>query len=83
MFQLCTVLVAITALILRESAVEHLTTLILVGTGFVIVFFLLWHDMVKAGKRVQQLETEINKRANEKLLIWENELGGISRGYWS
>ncbi|HXH94614.1 MAG TPA: hypothetical protein VNN25_23765 [Thermoanaerobaculia bacterium] len=83
MFQLAAVFVASAALLFRQS----IETPVLVTEGIVLVAFgiglwLLWHDMVKAGRRVQQLETEINRRANEKLLIWESELGGISHGYW-
>jgi len=83
MFQLSAIFVAIDALVLKPPSDTHMAKiaaaalfLALVGLG------LLWHDMVKAGRRVQCLEAEINRRANEKLLIWETELGGLSRGYW-
>jgi len=43
---------------------------------------LLSRDVAKAGKQVQHLEAEINRRANEKLLVWESELGGLTRNYY-
>lgn len=83
MFQLSAVVVAVVALMLHQSSG---TRVVIISAFALFAFFiglgLLWHDMVKAGRRVQQLEAEINRRASEKLLIWETELGGISHGYW-
>jgi len=50
--------------------------------GILISAWFIFRDCFKAGLRVQQLETEINRRAGEKLLVWENELGGLAAGYW-
>jgi hypothetical protein len=43
---------------------------------------LLAYDVVNAATRVQELESEINRRAGEKLLLWENERGGLNLSYW-
>ena len=82
-FQLSAVFVAVAALMFQQSSGVR----VIVITGLALVAFfiglgLLWHDIVKAGKRVQQLEAEINRRASEKLLVWETDLGGLSHGYW-
>jgi ABC-type transport system involved in Fe-S cluster assembly fused permease/ATPase subunit len=83
MFQLSAVFFGVAALMFQQSfgvRVVVITALALVA--FLIGLGLLWHDIVKAGRRVQQLEAEINRRASEKLLVWETELGGLSHGYW-
>ena len=80
MFQLSAVFVAIAALTFQLSSGVRLV--VIASSAFLIGLGLLWHDIVKAGRRVQQLEVEINRRASEKLLIWESELGGLSHGYW-
>ena len=51
------------------------------GVGFSLCVWFLLRDSMKATFRVQDLEKEINRRAGEKLLIWENELGGLPHGY--
>ena len=83
MFQLSAVFVAIAALTFQLSSGVRLVVIASSAfIAFLIGLGLLWHDIVKAGRRVQQLEVEINRRASEKLLIWESELGGLSHGYW-
>jgi hypothetical protein len=39
-------------------------------------------DITHAAERVAQLELEVNSRAGEKLLVWENEWGGHKTGFW-
>jgi hypothetical protein len=43
---------------------------------------LITYDIMNAAKRVRELEIEINKRAGEKLLLWETERGGLNPSYW-
>jgi hypothetical protein len=50
--------------------------------GFFICGWFITRDSIKAAIRVQDLEQEINRRAGEKLLVWESELGGLPHGYW-
>lgn len=42
----------------------------------------LWFDTTNAGHRVQEIEQEVNDRAGERLLLWENDRGGLSDSYW-
>ena len=53
-----------------------------VTVGATICGWLVGRDCVNAGRRVQELEKEINTRADETLLVWENERGGLAAGYW-
>jgi ABC-type multidrug transport system fused ATPase/permease subunit len=83
MFQLSAFFVAVTALLFQNSSGQRIFVIGgLALLAYLVGLVLLFHDMVQAGRRVQQLEAEINKRASEKLLVWETELGGISHGYW-
>lgn len=82
MFQLSAVFVGVAVLMFRQSFGVRAVVITALVVAFFIGLGLLWHDILKAGRRVQQLETEINRRASEKLLVWETELGGLSHGYW-
>lgn len=83
MFQLGAVFIALATLLLKQASdTNSFLIMSLLIASAIIGLFILWHDMANAGRRVQQLETEINRRAKEKLLIWENELGGLTKGYW-
>jgi hypothetical protein len=37
---------------------------------------------MNAATRVRELEAELNRRAVEKLILWESERGGLNAGYW-
>lgn len=50
--------------------------------GILSCGWFLTRDIMKAAFRVQDIENEINERAGETLLIWENEFGGVRHGYW-
>jgi hypothetical protein len=39
-------------------------------------------DIGKAAKRIRELESDINSRAGEDLLIWETRWGGAVTGFW-
>jgi hypothetical protein len=41
----------------------------------------IYRDISKAASRLRELETEINHRAGEPLLIWETKWGGAVTGY--
>ena len=62
-------------------------------TTFVIVFtiassvisFGLWtlaRDLRKCTERIRQIELDVNDRAQEDLLVWENQWGGEINGYF-
>jgi hypothetical protein len=49
----------------------------------VLIFgYFLRRDITHAAERVAQLEVDVNRRAGEKLLVWENEWGGHKTGFW-
>lgn len=82
--QISAVYVALLALMFNAFSGTHFAIFAaLISIAWVIALLVLRHDIVKVGTRVQQLEYEINRRASEKLLVWENEMGGISGRYWS
>jgi uncharacterized membrane protein len=62
----------------------HMNTITQLIAISIIIFptaILLWtiyHNFFNAVLRVQKLEREVNRRAEEKLLVWENELGGLA-----
>lgn len=74
--QLIAVSVAIAALFPRPFA-AHIIIIEVIIVLVLSVFVLLVLDIIEAGKQVQRLEAKINLCANEKLLIWETELGGL------
>jgi len=47
----------------------------LIACGFVVI------DLNKIGRRVREIEHEINIRAGEHLLVWEHLWGGLATGY--
>ena len=48
----------------------------------VLIFgYFLHRDISHAAERVAQLENDINLRAGETLLVWENQWGGHKTGY--
>jgi hypothetical protein len=64
-----------------------------IGTTFWIGLFMiivgvaycsrmLGYDAANAGRRVREIELDINKRVGEKLLVWESERGGLNASYW-
>jgi hypothetical protein len=49
-----------------------------IGVGVLAVFgFLIHNDLEKAARRLRELESDINHRAGETLLIWETVWGGV------
>jgi hypothetical protein len=52
------------------------------GMGASYVARILGFDTANASRRCREIEGEINKRAGEKLLLWESERGGLNRSYW-
>jgi O-antigen ligase len=55
---------------------------ILAVVGLSICAWVLARDSMRAALRVQELETEINRRAGEHLLVWDNEWGGMTTPLW-
>jgi hypothetical protein len=44
--------------------------------GLSLCAWVLIRDCIRASIRVQELEKEINRRAGDRLLVWETEWGG-------
>jgi hypothetical protein len=53
---------------------------VVVGTLYCVR--LITYDVMNAATRVRELEAELNRRAGEKLILWESERGGLNAGYW-
>jgi uncharacterized membrane protein len=64
-----------------QGQVRDLALLIIV-LGTIILLWIIFHNFFNAGLRVQELESDINRRVKEKLLIWENERGGLAIRDW-
>jgi hypothetical protein len=47
-----------------------------------LLFWLIRRDLEKCARRIREIELDVNKRAAEDLLIWENLWGGAVTGYW-
>ena len=43
----------------------------------------LARDCMRAALRVRELENEINRRAGERLLVWDSEWGSMNERIWS
>ena len=58
--------------------------LILFGVlGFLgLGFWTFTRDMRKCAKRIREIELDVNERAHEDLLVWENQWGGEINGYF-
>lgn len=53
--------------------------------ALIIFLFAVWfilRDINKAAERIRELETEINSRAGEELLVWESRWGSAVTGFW-
>jgi hypothetical protein len=54
----------------------------LVTLGALYSARLVTYDVMTAAKRVCELEATLNERADEKLLVWESERGGLNPSWW-
>ena len=80
-YQVAAVFAAVMAWMLQQNfGPRAFIAAFLAIAGFGTCVWFLARDSIKASMRVQDLEDEINRRASEKLLIWENELGGYHHG---
>jgi hypothetical protein len=62
-------------------ATTHVMTVLILGIAGLL--WIIFHNFLNAGLRVRELENSLNERAKEKLLVWENELGGLAvTGWW-
>ena len=52
------------------------------AAGIMLCGRFLLFDIRRSAMRVRELEGEINRRAGEKLLVWESERGGLNASYW-
>jgi hypothetical protein len=50
--------------------------------GLSICAWTLARDLGRAGIRVKQIEREVNRRAGERLLVWESEWGAQTSPIW-
>jgi hypothetical protein len=56
--------------------------LFMVIVGVMYCGRMLGYDATNAARRVREIESDINKRVGEKLLVWETERGGLNASYW-
>ena len=55
--------------------------LLLVMVVLGVAFWIWLRDLTKAGERIREIELDINDRAQEDLLVWENLWGGGVTGF--
>ena len=70
-------LAAVVLLVALSSTTGHAFWLML---GFILLIFafglwVYWRDLMKAAARIREIELDINDRAKEDLLVWENIWG--------
>ncbi|MGC2778219.1 MAG: hypothetical protein WA418_21540 [Bradyrhizobium sp.] len=58
------------------------TAVAIAGVVLGVLLWLIQRDLKKCAERIQELEIDVNERAGEDLLIWENLWGGSETGYW-
>jgi hypothetical protein len=51
--------------------------------GLLLCAWALTRDLVRAALRIKQIESDINRRAGEELLVWETKWGGQTSTLWS
>jgi hypothetical protein len=56
--------------------------LVFVIVAFAFAFWFMNRDILKAAQRIQEIELDINDRAGEDILVWENLYGGGATGWW-
>jgi len=81
-FQVVAIAAGAIALCVQSSWNGWPAILALLILATVILLWIIFHNFFNAGLRVQELERDINRRANEKLLVWENERGGLAIEDW-
>ncbi len=77
-FQFLTIVPATLALIVGSGYGAGPIAVFLISFLLIAIFAALWAytDVQLAGRRLQELELEINEIAGEPLLKWESTLGG-------
>ena len=63
-----------------EQIFWPILTLVIVVFGFGL--WVYWRDLLKAGRRIREIELDVNDRAQEDLLIWENLWGAGATGFF-
>jgi hypothetical protein len=56
--------------------------LLMVVFGGVVSGRLLWYDARNAARRAKEIESDVNTRAGETLLLWETKRSGLTPDYW-
>ena len=74
-----TVLIALVGFALSKGIASHYWVIWLIASAVALLLLSLvyWNDVntFKFTARLRELEAEINRRAGERLLIWESEMG--------
>jgi hypothetical protein len=73
-------IVLLTALKPSAHVFWFMLSLVLFIFGFAL--WVYWRDILKAGRRIREIELDINSRAKEDLLVWENLWGAGSVGFF-
>lgn len=81
-FQLLSLGGALFVLIIsRPLDVRFWTALVAALVGISYFSFVVMRDIRRLAKRVRELEHDINRRADEELLIWESRWGRAVTGF--
>src|SRR4051812_34948065 len=80
-YQICgvagTAVVAVAVIMAAYSVTVGLVLLVLFPIPISVMFKNLEFDMYELGNRLREVENSVNTLAEEKLLAWETERGGI------
>jgi hypothetical protein len=56
--------------------------LVIIVAVFGFALWVYWRDLLKAGRRIREIELDVNDRAQEDLLVWENLWGAGATGFF-
>jgi hypothetical protein len=68
--------------LLQQQAGSLYLGLAAAGIGLTLCAWALMRDLVRTALRVREIEAEVNRRAGERLLVWETEWGGQTSSLW-
>jgi hypothetical protein len=81
-YQVASITAAVVIWLLKDGGGPFYLYFIAAFLGLFICAWNLARDLGRTGIRIKQIETEINKRAGEHLMVWENEWGGQASKLW-
>ena len=78
-FALAAVVLLVT---LRPNPIVFWSMIAVIATVLPFGLWVFWREMLKEGQRVREIELDVNERAQEDLLVWENLWGGGVTGFF-